>query len=336
MQPASERSFPIVACRSPLWLLIMLNTDHLQTFLAVAETGSFTAAATRLGFTQPAVSQHIKALEGQFGEMRLFRRVGKSMQLTHAGEELLAHAREVVGLAARAEQHMLSLRGHVTGRIGIGCASSSGERMLPALLAAFHSKHPGVQFAVDVGLSERLFAWLGNGQVQAVLVDEHPRRRTYDVLELGSEIITCLASRGHAFVRQKGVSLADVAAHPLVLPQRGMALRRTIEDSFRRQGVALGQLQVVVETDSATVAVQAAADGLGLAFVPQSRVPKTRDIGAIDFAGPALEQAWFFVRQRGTPANRAVEELWDFASSDMGRKLLIRLGLSAPVAVDEA
>jgi DNA-binding transcriptional LysR family regulator len=122
----------------------MLNTDHLQTFLAVAETGSFTAAATRLGFTQPAVSQHIKALEAQVGEIRLFRRVGKTMQLTHAGEELLVHARDMLALTARAEEHMLSLRGHVTGRVGIGCAPTTGEHILPALLAAFHSKHPGV------------------------------------------------------------------------------------------------------------------------------------------------------------------------------------------------
>jgi DNA-binding transcriptional LysR family regulator len=313
----------------------MLNTDHLQTFLAVAETGSFTAAATRLGFTQPAVSQHIKALETHVGEVRLFRRVGKTMQLTHAGEELLVHARDVVTLAARAEQHMLSLRGHVTGRVGIGCAPSSGERMLPALLAGFHSKHPGVQFAVDIGLSDRLYAWLGNGQVQAVLVDENPRRRTFDVLELGGEQIICLAARGHPLVRAEAAALPELRACALILPQRGMALRRMIEDLFRRQGVALGQLQVVLETDSATVATQAAADGLGLAFIPRSRAPKTREVSAVTIAGLTIEQPWYLVRQRGSAANRAVDELWDFAASAAGRKLLTRLGLSAPTLADE-
>jgi DNA-binding transcriptional LysR family regulator len=310
----------------------MLNTDHLQTFLAVAETGSFTAAATRLGFTQPAVSQHIKSLEAQVGEIRLFRRVGKTMQLTHAGEELLIHAREVVSLATRAEQHMLSLRGHVTGRVGIGCAPTSGEQMIPALLAAFHVRHPGVQFAVDVGLSERLFTWLGNGQVQIVLVDEHPRRRTFDVLELGGSPIVCIASRGHALVRKQPQPSAQLARHPLILPQRGMALRRNLEDLLRRQGITADQLQVVLETDSVAVATQAVADGLGLAFLPQHRVPKTRDIAAVALAELALEQSWFLVRQRGSTANRAVEALWDFADSGDGRALLHRLGIAAAVA----
>jgi DNA-binding transcriptional LysR family regulator len=309
----------------------MLNTDHLHTFLAVAETGSYTAAATRLGFTQPAVSQHIKALEMHFGDVRLFRRVGKSMRLTHAGEELLTHAREVVGLAERAEQHMLSLRGQVTGRIGIGCAPASGERLIPMLLAALHVRHPGVQFAVDVGLSERLMGWLERGQVQLVLVDEHPRRRTYDVLELGREPVVCVAARGHRLIGDTA-ALPDLARESLILPQRGMALRRVLEDLFRKAAGG-GQIQIVLETDSAVAAVQAAADGLGVAFVPRSRVPKQRDIGTIDLATP-LEQSWFLARQRSGAASRAVDELWDFADSRDGRRLLARLGLDPPAPQD--
>jgi LysR family nitrogen assimilation transcriptional regulator len=254
------------------------------------------------------------------------------MKLTHAGEELLGHAREVINLSTQAEQHMLSLRGHVTGRVGIGCAPTSGERMVPALLAAFHNKHPGVQFAVDVGLAERLFTWLGNGQVQAVVVDEYPRRRAYDVLELGGEPVSCIAARGHALARRADITLAELAETPLILPQRGMTLRRTLEEQFRRQGVPTGQLQVVLETDSVTVASQAASDGLGLAFVPQMRLPKTRDLSTLNIAGPPTEQPWFLVRQRGSVANRAVDELWDFVDSALGRKLLLRLGLHQAVA----
>lgn len=303
----------------------MLNTDHLYTFLIVAETGSYTAAATRLGFTQPAVSQHIKALEAQLGDLRLFRRVGKRMRLTQAGEALLVHAREVVHLAERAEQHMLSLRGQVTGRVGIGCAPTSGERVIPMLLAALHTRHPGVQFAVDVGLPEQLFDWLERGQVQAALVDDHPRRRAYEVLELGREPVACIAPRAHPLVGTTP-DWEELARQTLILPQRGTALRRAIEEHFRRQGSTPTQLHVVLETDSVAVALEAAGDGLGIAFVPRSRLPKTREIGEIQLP-VALEQAWFLVRQRGGSPNRAVDELWHLIVSDEGRKLLTRLGL---------
>lgn len=306
----------------------MLNTDHLHTFVAIAETGSYTAAATRLGFTQPAVSQHIKALETQVGEVRLFRRVGKRMRLTHAGEELLGFARELIASAERAEQHMLSLRGHIVGRIGLGCAPSSGERMLPALLAAFHARHPGVQFAVDVGPAEQLLTWLANGQVQAALLDEHPRRRTYDVLELGGENIAVVAGRSHPLARTTRLELAELAGTPLILPHRGMALRRLVEELFRRHGIAAGQLNVVLETDSAAAALEAAADGLGAAIVPRSRVVKARRLAELPVDG-LLPQSWFLVRQRGGSASRAVDELWSFASGDESRRVFGGLGLVA-------
>jgi DNA-binding transcriptional LysR family regulator len=309
----------------------MLNPDHLRTFLTVAETGSFTAAATQLGFTQPAVSQHIKALEAQIGEIRLFRRVGKTMRLTHAGEELLAHAREVIDLVVRTEQHMLSLRGQVTGRIGIGCAPSSGERLLPALLAAFHHKYPAVQFAVDVGLAQRLLGWLDNGQVQAALLDEHPRRRTYDVLELGSEAVVAVAARDHALLSQAEAALSDLVLYPLILPQRGMVLRRRLEDLLRRHGIVLEQSQVVLETDSITVATHAVVDSMGIAFIPQSRAPKTPDLGIISLPDLQIEQAWFLIRQRSTITNRAVEALWSFAAGDAGRAVLNQQGLHIPI-----
>lgn len=309
----------------------MLNTDHLVTFLAVAETGSFTAAATRMGFTQPAVSQHIKLLESQIGEVRLFRRVGKSMQLTHAGEELLAFAREVVTVSERAEQHMQSLRGHLIGRISLGCAPNGGERMLPTLLTAFHRQYSDVQFGIDVGLSERMLAWLANGQVQMVMVDEHPRRRAFDVLELGNEAVVPIVGRGHALARGGSVSAASLRSASLILPQRGMAIRRVIEDVFRRQGVAISPQQIVLETDSSSAALQAAIDGLGLAFVPRCRVPRSRSIVTLPIADLVIEQQWFLVRQRGVTVNRAVDELWEFVAGSEGQSVCAGMGLSAPV-----
>jgi DNA-binding transcriptional LysR family regulator len=314
----------------------MLNADHLRTFLAVADSGSFTAAAARLGFTQPAVSQQIRALEAQLGATQLFRRSGKRMRLTHTGEELVGHARELVSLAERAERHMLGLQGHVTGRIAIGCAPSTGEHLLPALLAAFHDSHAHVQFTVDVGPTERLLEWLADRVVQVVVVDEHPRRRSLDALPLGCEPVVCLAARGHALLDANTPTLHDLRGLPLIVPQRGTPLRRTIEDLFRRRVGPNAGLTIVLETDSTTLAAQAAADGLGLAFVPQHRVPRTRDIGVLEVTGLEIELNWFLVRTRGLEEGSAVEALWDFAASADGRKLLQHLGLKSAGAFNAA
>ena len=307
----------------------MLNADQLRTFLAVADTGSFTAAASRLGFTQPAVSQQIRALEAQLGAARLFRRAGQRVRLTHVGEELLGHARELVALAERAERHILGLQGRVTGRVELGCTPATGERLLPALLAAFRGDKVAVQFAVEYASSERLLQWLGDDTVQAVVVDEHPRRRSFEVLPLGREPVVCLAARGHAVLAASEPTVAILRDMPLILPPRGSALRRAFEDLLRRRGGAATGLSVALETDSATLAAQAAADGLGLALVPQHRAPKTRDLAVVGIAGLELEQTWYLVRSRTSDGARGVDDFWNFAASPAGRKLLQRLGLKA-------
>jgi len=309
----------------------MLNADHLQTFLAVADSGSFTAAATRLGFTQPAVSQQIRALEAQLGSTRLFRRSGQRMRLTRAGEELLGIAREIVALAERAERHMLGLQGQVTGRVTIGCAPSTGEKLLATLLAAFRGTHSEVQFAVEVGPAERLLPWIVDRTVHMVLVDDHPRRRSLDVLALAREPIVCLAARGHPLLRERTARLTDLRELPLIVPQRGTVMRRTIEEVFRRHVGSAVSLTIALETDSASLAAQAAADGFGLAFVPEHRTPKSRDIGVVRFPGVEIEVNWYLVRGRGTDEGSALDELWSFAASADGRKLLSRLGLKAPM-----
>jgi DNA-binding transcriptional LysR family regulator len=313
----------------------MLSTDHLRTFLAVSDGGSFTAAAARLGFTQPAVTQQIHALEDQLGDVRLFRRAGKQMALTRAGEELLAHAREIVGLAERAERHITGLQGHISGRIVLGCAPSTGERLLPALMAACRDLHEAVQFAVEVGPADRLLPWLTDRVVHAIITDEHPRRRSLDVLALGHEKIVCIAARGHALLSGPPPQVAALRDVPLILPQRGTALRRTIEDALRRRTGPGSSLPIVLETDSVTLSAQAAADGLGIAFVPQQRSPKSRDLGIVDVAGLQLEQSWFLARTRGIDEGAALDELWNLVQRPEGRRLLQRLGLKPPVAQSE-
>ncbi|HEU5089438.1 MAG TPA: LysR family transcriptional regulator, partial [Roseiflexaceae bacterium] len=158
----------------------MLSTIHLQTFLAVVEAGNYSAAAERLHMSQPAVSQHIRALEAQFDDVRLFRRVGQQMVLTHAGEELLDIAREMIGLAARAEENMRALRGQVSGRVVIGGSPASAEHLLAPVLSAFCKRYTAISVTVTMAPHEALGEWLGAQQIQVLVAEEAFRRRGWE------------------------------------------------------------------------------------------------------------------------------------------------------------
>jgi DNA-binding transcriptional LysR family regulator len=308
----------------------MLNTFHLRTFVAVADAGSYSAAAALLHLSQPAVSQHIRALEDQLDGVRLFRRVGKKMAATHAGEELLRTARELVTLATHAEESIRALKGQLGGRVLLGCTPSSGERLLAPLLAAFRARFPSVALDVQLAPAALLLEWMAEQQVHVLLMEEQQRRRNWESTLLGSEPMLLLAPRGHPLLQQEQVPPGALREQPLILPRAGTPLRRAIEDALRRRGLPAAELHLALESDSTALAVQCVRAGLGLAFVPLSRQPRSRDVGVVTLAGIGLRQEWYALRTRDGAASQARDELFAFLTGRDSRAILTREGLQAP------
>lgn len=309
----------------------MLNTFQLRTFLAVVEAGNYSLAAAALHMSQPAVSQQIHALEEQLGGTRLFRRVGQRMVPTHAGEELLVSARELVRLAERAEQSILALRGQVAGRVAVGCTPSSGERLLPRLLGAFREQFPAVGLEISVAPAEELLDALAERGVAMVVVEEQLRRRGLEAAPLGGEPLVLLAPSGHPLLKQEQVPPGVLRELPLALPRPGAPMRRAVEEALRRRGVVAADLQPALECDSVTALVQAARAGLGLAFVPRACAPtRGEGVAAIDLAGPPIMLDWFLVRARERGGPSAAQSLHDFLTGPRARAILARAGFAAP------
>jgi DNA-binding transcriptional LysR family regulator len=296
----------------------------------VVEAGNYSAAADRLHMSQPAVSQHIRSLEQYLDNVRLFRRVGQQMILTHVGEELVDVAREMLALSARAEENIRVLRGQVSGRVTIGCTPSSGEQLLSPLRASFRTRFPAIAVAVTIAPLETLLDWLAMQQAQILLIEEQQRRRGWESQLLGVERLVLLAPRGHALLQQEQVPPGMLRGLPLVLPRSGSPLRRIIEDGLRRRGIGAADMTVALETEGMGLMVQAVRDGVGLAFVPQMRLPRGRDTGMVDLAGVNLQQEWNILRSRERGAPRAVQELYSFIAGSDARKLLSKEGLKVP------
>lgn len=307
----------------------MLNTIHLRTFLAVIESGTFSAAADRLHMSQPAVSQHIKALEEQL-DVRLFRRAGQQMAPTHAGESLADLAREMLALSDRAEEQIRGMRGQISGQVVIGCTPSSGELVLAPLLTAFRKSHPSVTASVTVAPIESLLEWLGSQRVQVVVAEEYQRRRGWEAHSLGVEPLLLLAPRGHQLLQQERVPPGTLKGLPLIMPRAGSPLRRTIEDGLRRRGISAAELHVALETDGASLMIRSVRDGLGLAFIPQARIPRGREFGVVDLGGIHLQQEWFAIRWRERSAPPAVQAWLQYLTSPEARTILNKEGLKEP------
>jgi DNA-binding transcriptional LysR family regulator len=307
----------------------MLNTFHLRTFLAVVDHGSYSAAAKSLHMSQPAVSQQIHALEEQLGDVRLFRRIGQRMVPTHAGEELLRSARDLVGLAERVEQDMLALRGQVTGQVNLGCTPNSGERLLPALLALYHQQYPSVGLSLLIDNHDRLVEALSERSIDLMLSEELFRRRGFETAALGSEALILVAQEQNPVLSPDHPPLDTLRDQPFILPRHGEALRRSIDEGLRRRGMA-GDLRVVLETSSISALIEAIRHDIGLAFIPQSYLP-IASIAPVPLAGPPLHQDWVAIRLRERSIPRPAQSFFDLLTGRAAQVELLRLGMEPTI-----
>ncbi len=189
-----------------------LDTDLLQTFVAIADTGGFTRAAGVVHRSQSAVSMQMKKLEESVGHP-LFEKIGRGVQLTRDGETLLNYARRILALH---EEAVVTLRRpDMVGSVRIGIPDDYVAAYLPGILTNFASAYPMVQVEVICEPSESLVQSTAKGDVDLAIVTEFPGNEKGQVLR--RETTVWATSKSH-FAH-------EVEPLPLVLFQRGCIFR---------------------------------------------------------------------------------------------------------------
>lgn len=202
-------------------------------FLAVADAGSIRSAARDLNIVSSAVNRQILLLEENLG-IRLFDRVGRGLRLSEAGALLVRQVRETLARYEDVVSELDTLRGLRRGRIRVATVESIAIERVPDLLAGFWQRYPGIEVIltqtgaedvtrlVDDGSVDLGFAFSTYALEGLRLVYEEPHR------------VGALLAPDHPLADRKGLSFADLAGHPLILPARGMSLRTAIEPFVER------------------------------------------------------------------------------------------------------
>ncbi|HEY8835533.1 MAG TPA: LysR family transcriptional regulator, partial [Chthoniobacterales bacterium] len=125
-----------------------MEIRHLRYFLAVAEAGSFSRAADRLGISQPSVSQQMRDLEAGL-RVSLFQRRGKRILLTPAGQIFQEHARAILRHLENFLQELTSEPGQLRGALHVGVVPILNVALMPPLLGLFAANHPGISLTVE-------------------------------------------------------------------------------------------------------------------------------------------------------------------------------------------
>ena len=246
-----------------------MEIRQLRAFVAIADAGTFTAAAQRVHITQAAISMQIRQLETELG-VKLFVRAPRRVLLTEAGEQLLQRARHILRDHDAALDEVTELAGTQRGRLRIGSASAVVTTdVLPKLLQEVRRQNAGANVTLVSGTSDALVRQLLDGELDVAFVSLPVEARGIHTERLSQDQLVAVASPRHRLAKQKTVSAYTLAGEKLILGERGGNTRRLIDQFFAQAGVSL---HVSMELSRQAAIRRMVEEDMGVGIVPLQSV----------------------------------------------------------------
>jgi DNA-binding transcriptional LysR family regulator len=245
-----------------------MELRHLETLLAIAEEGSFTAAADALATVQSNVSDQVRQLEGELG-VPLLVRSRRGAEPTEFGLLVLERARRVERELEAMRVDIALLRGLEAGYARLGVVATAGRWLVPELVVDLRERAPGVRLRVNEGASERLFGELVDGELAQAVVTEPVTDRRLEVEHLLEEDLIGLVGLD-VELPPEPVPLAAFAELPLVLPPEPNPLRFEVEGAAEEAGLTL---TVAVEVEGTRLIADLVDAGDFASILPETAIP---------------------------------------------------------------
>lgn len=247
-----------------------VKLQQLRYLIQVAESGSFTKAATKLNMAQTALSRQIRLLEEDLG-VTLFRRDGRGVEPTAAGSELVQRATALFTELYEMRQAVISYRHTVEGDVIIGMMPLLGAHVVPALLLNARDLHPNVKIKFMFGMSHAIHEWAIAGRIDFGVVSTAVKSSSYLMSdEIAGDRLHLVTSADRPDESEHAtVTFAEALAQPLVIPSKLNGIRAVIDSYALEAGL---DITPVIEVDSIEIIKRLVPTGIGRTILPRFSV----------------------------------------------------------------
>jgi LysR family transcriptional regulator, nitrogen assimilation regulatory protein len=282
----------------------VVDIRQLRYFIAIADAGSLTQAAHRLGIAQPALSQHVLALESEFGT-KLFDRGARGVTLTAAGITLREYALVILRDIERAREAVGVSGNDIAGRVAIGLPTTVAIVLAQPLLKAILETYPQVAVHLVESHSGFLREWLTTGRLDlAVLFNIAEVEDHLDLMPLLVEDIHLISS-AEGGAQEEEIALSEIRRLDLLMPSQPHGLRRLLDGAVF---LASGQVaHVKAEIDALPTLKRMVQAGLGHTVLPLAAVQEelaARTLTARKIVAPVMERHAALVSSSRRPMTR--------------------------------
>ena len=249
----------------------MINLNQLRAFFYVAKYASYTIAAEKLCISQPAVTAQIKLFEN-FYDMKVFRREGRQVGLTHVGKILFEKAERIFGIEDEVETTLTQLKELNQGLLEIGCTKAYAKHIMPSIMSVFHRAYPNVKIILEEGSSMALINSLRDFKNEVIVVAQmNVNDSRLQFIPFSQEEIVVILNVNHPLARKKEIEFRDIANEPLILKGTGSGTRQKIVDLYKKNKI---DPNVFMESDNTEFIIDLVERGEGVSFLVKPSVER--------------------------------------------------------------
>ncbi|MDO9300272.1 MAG: LysR substrate-binding domain-containing protein, partial [Anaerolineales bacterium] len=271
----------------------------------------------RLNMSQSAVSQNIRMME-QVYNVELFQRHGRSVILSETGEALLPMVREALRAARLVEDSIQDIKKEIGGELLIGCSTSAGKYLMPALLSMFQLDYPAVHPRVKVMGRDSIYDRLLNQALPFGVASKHFDHRDLECMPLFEDRIYLIVPVNHPWAAYGQALPDDLLDQKLIMREEISGTCETVMEGLKSYGITPDMLNVTMELGNAEAIEMAVERGVGIAFVSEMIAARGLAFGRIkkvELQGVDLHRTVHMARNVRYPFTRAQNLFWDFAKS---------------------
>lgn len=281
-----------------------ISLPRIRSFVAVAQERQFRRAAERVGLSQPALSAQLRELE-EFLGTALLSRTTRSVHLTAEGEKFLVRARNIL---ADLDSAVLEVRDHASlrrGRLAVASIPSVASRILPAVVAEFTGRFPGIDVQmIELGAADVLRC-VASGQADLGIAARPERSGELSFSMFLRDRFVGLVPKTSPLARKRRVDLDALFEYPLITTVPGTSIRSTLERACREHGQSLRVTHSVTQHQTVVAMVGA---GLGVALLPNLSLTENSAVARVVVVNPQITRDLGVVQRKGVSSSAAAEE----------------------------
>ncbi len=281
-----------------------LSLARVRSFIAVAEERQFRRAAERIGLSQPALSAQLRELEKFLGAA-LLSRTTRSVHLTAEGEKFLLRARNIL---ADLDSAVLEVRDHASlrrGRLAVAAIPSVASRILPAVVADFMRRFPGIDVQmIELGAQD-VQRCVAGGNADLGIAAAPDRNSELSFSRLMTDRFVGLVPKNSPLARRERVELKSLFEYPLITTVAGTSIRSTLERACREHGQSLRVTHSVTQHQTVVAMVGA---GLGVALLPNLSLTENPAVARVVVINPQITRDLGVIQRKGESSSAAAME----------------------------